>query len=107
MTERVLTEYVCCVVRVPLTFVGESGDRWSVSAVVGDTLLQTASKHGVPLVAECGGGGWPREEYGEGPMCRTCHVYLDNAHAALALPPDADELKILEWIDTRTSKSHP
>ena len=91
--------------RVPVTFVSTTGDRWSISAEVGDTLLQTARKHDIPLVAGCGGGGWPRDNYGDGPMCRTCHVFLDNAHIHRALPPEEDELNILAWIDNKTKKS--
>ena len=91
--------------RVPLTFVGVNGQRWSVSADVGDTLLQTADKHDIPLFAECGGGGVPRDKYGEGPMCRSCHVFIDNAHTQRALPLEQDEDDILQWVDTRTKKS--
>ena len=74
--------------------------------MVGDTLLQTAEKHDIPMFASCGGGGWPRHLFGEGPMCRSCHVYLDNGHVGKALPIEEDEEKILLNIDDRTHKSH-
>lgn len=45
------------------------------------------------------------EEYGEGPMCRTCHVYVDNAHIKKALPIQGEEGKILAWIDNKTKNS--
>ena len=91
---------------VPVTFVATTGERWSISAEVGDTLLQTANKHDIPLVASCGGGGISRDQYGEGPMCRTCHVYLDNAHVHRAMPHTDDETRIMAWIDNKTKKSH-
>ena len=91
--------------RVPVTFIDSDGHRWTVSATVGDTILQTADRYDIPLLGECGGGGWPRDNYGEGPMCRSCMVYVDNAHVARALPQEGDEERILYWVDNATNKS--
>ena len=99
-----LSLWLCLGVRVPVTFIDADGHRWTVSALCGDTILQTADKHDIPLVGECAGGGWPRENYGEGPMCRTCMVYVDNAHVARVLPIEEDEEQILYWVDNATKK---
>ena len=108
LTHSLCTHALHCSVslRVPVTFIDPDGHRWTVAATVGDTILQTAEKYDIPLVGECGGGGWPRENYGEGPMCRSCMVYVDNTHIARALPMEGDEERILYWVDNSTKKSH-
>ena len=88
-----------------MTFIDPDGHRWTVAATVGDTLLETADQYDIPLLGECEGGGWPREEYGEGPMCRSCMVYVDNAHVARVAPVGDDEQKLLYWADNVTRKS--
>ena len=50
-----------------------------------DTAIQNDSDE---VVAECGGSL----------ICATCHVYLDEATAALYDPPDDMELEMLEGV---------
>lgn len=83
---------------VPITFVTFDGHRYTVSATVGATLLEAADSERVPLLGECGGGGWPRENYGEGPMCRSCLVYIDHTHLPATNKPTIDEQRTLYWI---------
>jgi 2Fe-2S ferredoxin len=52
-----------------VTFVDPQGDALAVPARVGDTVMQTARRLGVPGIrAECGGFM----------KCATCHVYVDS-----------------------------
>ena len=51
-----------------VVFIQADGREQSVQAVVGASVMQTATGAGVPgIVAECGGSA----------MCATCHVYVD------------------------------
>lgn len=60
-----------------ITYVQPDGQRRSIEAEPGATVMLTAVAHGVPgIVAECGGAA----------MCATCHVYVDEAGLGL-LPP--------------------
>jgi ferredoxin, 2Fe-2S len=53
-----------------VTFIEHNGTVHTVEAEAGQTLMETAIKHGVPgIVAECGGAC----------SCATCHVYVDEA----------------------------
>lgn len=90
--------------QIPVTFVTFDGHRYTVTASVGSTILETADAHQVPVYGDCGGGGWPRDNYGEGPMCRTCLVYIDNAHVHTVAPPNEDEDQIQFW-STQTNKN--
>jgi 2Fe-2S ferredoxin len=52
----------------------------AVEANVGDSVMETAVRNGVPgIVAECGGSL----------SCATCHVFVDESDFA-ALPPMED-----------------
>jgi len=61
----------------------------TVDARVGDTVMETAIENDIDeVVAECGGSL----------ICATCHVYLDEAGAALFDEPDDAELEMLEGV---------
>jgi ferredoxin, 2Fe-2S len=61
-----------------VTFVAVDGSRCTIDATVGDSVMATAVKNGVPgIVGECGGNR----------SCATCHVYVDEAFMALVGPP--------------------
>ena len=65
------------------------GELRTVDARVGDTIMETAINNDVDeVVAECGGSL----------ICATCHVYLDEATAALYDEPDDAELEMLEGV---------
>lgn len=65
------------------------GSVRTVDARIGDSVMDTAIKNDIDeVVAECGGSL----------ICATCHVYLDDATAALFEEPDDFELEMLEGV---------
>ncbi len=63
-----------------VTFVDRAGDTITVAGLVGDSVMQTAKRHGIPGIrGDCGGFL----------MCATCHVYVDEGHLE-GLPPISD-----------------
>eukprot|EP00600_Ochromonadales_sp_CCMP1393_P008085 CAMPEP_0174954158 /NCGR_PEP_ID=MMETSP0004_2-20121128/269_1 /TAXON_ID=420556 /ORGANISM="Ochromonas sp., Strain CCMP1393" /LENGTH=138 /DNA_ID=CAMNT_0016201941 /DNA_START=126 /DNA_END=542 /DNA_ORIENTATION=+ len=81
---------------IHITFVDREGNRASVPARVGKSLLETANMHNVDLEGSCHGGGGPFEvqrtedwletTFGEGPTCFYCHVQIPSVFHHL-LPP--------------------
>ena len=72
---------------ITLHFRTADGAVRTVDARVGDTVMETAVNNDIDeVVAECGGSL----------ICATCHVYLDEATAALFDEPDDAELEMLE-----------
>ncbi|AIK84289.1 MULTISPECIES: 2Fe-2S iron-sulfur cluster-binding protein [Corynebacterium] len=58
-------------------FIDHAGETRTIEATVGDSVMETAVRNGVPgIVAECGGSL----------SCATCHVFVDPAQYD-ALPP--------------------
>ena len=76
-----------------ITFISHNGQSSEVYAETGDSLMETATYHGVPgVVAECGGAC----------SCATCHVYIDPDWYGQLPGPDGSELALLEFaIDPR------
>jgi len=65
------------------------GTTRTVDATVGESIMNVAIQNDIDeVVAECGGSL----------ICATCHVYLDEASAALYDPPDDMELDMLEGV---------
>jgi ferredoxin len=87
--------------RVPVTFVSMDGERWNVEAIEGETLLETARRYLLPIPGLCEGGDAPPEQFGEGPMCRSCHVYIDPDHIKALPPKSQDEVDLSEWIKNK------
>ena len=53
-----------------ITYIDSSGERRTVDAETGSTVMEAAIKNDVPgIEAECGGAC----------ACATCHVYVDEA----------------------------
>lgn len=72
---------------ITLHFRTFDGTVHSVSARVGDSVMETAVQNDIDdVVAECGGSL----------ICATCHVYLSPETAALFDSPDDAELDMLE-----------
>jgi 2Fe-2S ferredoxin len=70
-----------------ITYVQPNGERRSIAAESGATVMLTAVANGIDgIVAECGGAA----------MCATCHVYLDNASKSLVDPVSEVENEMLE-----------
>jgi 2Fe-2S ferredoxin len=54
-----------------VVYLTPDGDRRVIEGRVGDSVMETAVKNGVPgIVAECGGAA----------ACATCHVYVDELY---------------------------
>lgn len=50
-------------------YVSSDGNRTTVDATAGDSVMVTATRNGVPgIIGECGGNC----------SCATCHVYVDE-----------------------------
>lgn len=78
-----------------ITYVQADGERRSVAAAPGATVMLTAVAHNIPgILAECGGAA----------MCATCHVYLDEASVALVDPVSGVEN---EMLDSAASDRRP
>jgi 2Fe-2S ferredoxin len=59
-------------------FVHNDGSQRVIDAGLGDTVMATAVRNGVPgIVGECGGNR----------SCATCHVYVDADFMPLVGPP--------------------
>ena len=72
------------------------GTVHTVDARVGDTIMDTAVKNDIDeVVAECGGSL----------ICATCHVYLDDATAALFDEAEDFELDMLEGVADERRKN--
>lgn len=72
-----------------LNYKTSDGTVHTVDAKVGDSIMDTAIQNDIDdIVAECGGSL----------ICATCHVYLDDATAALYEEPDDMELDMLEGV---------
>lgn len=81
---------------IRVTFVGVGGDRRTVEAEEGGTLLAAGQADGQPLEGTC-----------EGQMaCATCHVIVDAADFARLPPASAEEEDMLDLAPhaTRTSR---
>ena len=81
---------------IRITFVGADGDRRTVDAQEGTTLLAAGQADGQPLEGTC-----------EGQMaCATCHVIVDPADFARVGPASGDEEDMLDLAPhaTRTSR---
>ena len=68
-------------------YVGDGGDERAVDAVVGESVMATAVKNGVPgIVGECGGNA----------SCATCHVWVRDEFLPLVGEPNDMEEDLLD-----------
>ena len=59
-------------------YVGEAGDERAIDATLGESVMATAVKNGVPgIIGECGGNA----------SCATCHVWVDDEFLPLVGTP--------------------
>ncbi len=69
-----------------VTYTEPTGETRTVDATVGDSVMETAVRNGVPgIVAECGGSL----------SCATCHVYVDDGDLASLSPMEEMEDEML------------
>ncbi|GGE43088.1 (2Fe-2S) ferredoxin [Agaricicola taiwanensis] len=71
-----------------ITFVEASGERHTVDAPVGSTVMETALRNNIPGIdAECGGAC----------SCATCHVYVDPDWSEAVGGPSPMEEDMLDF----------
>lgn len=79
-----------------VSYVDTTGVERTVDATVGESLMVTAVKNGVPgIVGECGGNA----------SCGTCHVWVRDEFLSSVGPPNdlEDDLLDLGVSDRRTT----
>ena len=70
-----------------VTYVPSAGDERAIDAVVGESVMATAVKNGVPgIVGECGGNA----------SCATCHVWVREEFLDLVGEPNDLEEDLLD-----------
>ena len=73
---------------VSITFIEHTGEKRTVEAELGATVMETAIKHMIPgIEAECGGAC----------ACSTCHVYVDEAWTEKTGTPAPMEEDMLDF----------
>jgi ferredoxin, 2Fe-2S len=73
---------------VKITFIEHTGEKRTVEAELGATVMETAIRQMVPgIEAECGGAC----------ACATCHVYVDEAWREKVGPPTPMEEDMLDF----------
>lgn len=71
-----------------VTYISFSGDRHSVDADIGKSVMETAVSNGIPGIdADCGGAC----------ACATCHVIVGQEWFERLTPPDDAERSMLEF----------
>ncbi|GAB91769.1 2Fe-2S iron-sulfur cluster-binding protein [Gordonia rhizosphera] len=69
-----------------ITYTDDTGESRTINATVGDSVMETAVRNGVPgIVAECGGSL----------SCATCHVFVDESQFGTLPPMEAMEDEML------------
>jgi ferredoxin, 2Fe-2S len=73
---------------IKITFIDSFGEKRTVEAEEGSTVMETAIRNSVPeITAECGGAC----------ACATCHVYVDKAFLPLTGGPSPQEEDMLDF----------
>ena len=73
-----------------ITYIDFEGTARTVEGKVGDSVMETATTNDLPGIdADCGGAC----------ACATCHVYVDDAWAALVGKPEELEAEMLDVAD--------
>lgn len=73
-----------------IIYVDHAGDERRVAATLGESVMETAIKNGVPGIdADCGGAC----------ACATCHVYVDEAFMEKVGTPEDMEQSMLDFAE--------
>ena len=73
---------------IRVTYIDSTGQKRTVEAEEGSTVMEAAIRNSVPeIVAECGGAC----------ACATCHVYVDEEWMAAVGEPEAMEEDMLDF----------
>ena len=79
-----------------ITYIAADGERSSVQAAVGMSVMRAAVMNGVPGIdADCGGAC----------ACATCHILVDPDWAARLPPPAQMESDTLEMVTNPQANS--
>ena len=78
-----------------MTFIEPGGHRRVLEAKAGTSLLDIAWDNGIDMEGACGGVM----------ACSTCHVVVDEAFHGRLVPPDEDELDMLDLAYGLTATS--
>jgi 2Fe-2S ferredoxin len=79
-----------------ITYVVPDGSTHVVDVPVGQSVMDGSVRNNLPgIVAECGGSC----------SCATCHVHVDEEHAALFDEVTDEERDLLEYADDVTERS--
>lgn len=74
---------------ITVTFVEAGGQRHTITAPVGETLMRVAKQHTIPgIEADCGGAC----------ICATCHVYVAPPFVPLLTPASEEEEGMLDFV---------
>lgn len=74
-----------------MVYVGGTGQEQAIDATVGDSVMATAVRNGVPgIIGECGGNA----------SCGTCHVWVREEFLTLVGPPNDLEEDLLDLAVT-------
>jgi 2Fe-2S ferredoxin len=72
-----------------VTCVQHNGESETITAHIGDTLMEAARSQGIAgIVAQCGGSC----------ACATCHVHIDDQWHARVGNPNEEEERMLECV---------
>jgi ferredoxin, 2Fe-2S len=73
---------------IKVTFIDSAGQKRTIDAEEGSTVMEAAIRHSIPeIVAECGGAC----------ACATCHVYVEEAFLPVTGKADAKEEDMLDF----------
>lgn len=79
-----------------VTFVTANGEKNTVDANMGDSVMQTALAANIPdIIAECGGAM----------MCATCHCYVDDEWLERVGKASEDELVMLDFASSEIKEN--
>eukprot|EP00470_Lotharella_oceanica_P001180 CAMPEP_0170176894 /NCGR_PEP_ID=MMETSP0040_2-20121228/9654_1 /TAXON_ID=641309 /ORGANISM="Lotharella oceanica, Strain CCMP622" /LENGTH=126 /DNA_ID=CAMNT_0010419347 /DNA_START=99 /DNA_END=479 /DNA_ORIENTATION=+ len=90
---------------IKITYVNTSGDRVTVDGKAGQNLLQVARDHNIDLYGPCNGGGQSVDDYGEGPCCTECRVFIAKEFHDKVNPINGEEIEILDWCEDADENS--
>ena len=75
---------------VKIIYIDHEGTERDVEATVGESVMETALKNGVPGIdADCGGAC----------ACATCHVYVDPSFMEAVGSPEEMEQSMLDFAE--------
>mmetsp|Transcript_142 Transcript_142/g.192 ORF Transcript_142/g.192 Transcript_142/m.192 type:complete len:146 (-) Transcript_142:267-704(-) len=90
---------------IKVTYVNVDGDRVTVDADVGQTILEVARKHNIDIYGPCEGIGQDPNDYGEGPCCTECRCFLPLEYLDKVNPINEEEAELLTNMKDSTKNT--